>query len=91
MLEDLCCALVGWRDDAVVHPLAFAACGDDAGIAEVGEVPGDFRLGLIEDFDEVADADFLIAHEIEEAEASLVGECLEEAFELEGLLFRWHG
>lgn len=52
---------------------------------------GDFWLGRVEDFDEVADADLLIAHEVEEAETGVVAEGLEEAFEVEGCLLGWHG
>jgi len=86
LLEDLGGSDVGGHDDAVVHPRALAAGGDDAGAAEVGEVAGDFGLVLIEDVDEVADADFLIADEVEEAEAGGVAECLVEAFDVEWMV-----
>lgn len=76
---------VRWGGDAVVHPLALAAGVDEAGGAEVGEVAGDFGLRLAEDLDEVADAELLVAQEVEEAEAGGVAEGLEEAFEAEGL------
>ena len=67
LLEDLGRAGVRRHDDAVVHPLAFAPCGNDARAAKVSEVSGDLWLGLIEDLDEVADADLLFTNEIEEA------------------------
>jgi len=43
------------------------------------------RLGLIEDFDKVADADFLIAHKVQQPEASIVSKGLKEAFRVERL------
>ena len=84
-MEDLRGSGVGRRSEAVVHPFAFAAGVDEAGGAEVGEVAGDLGLGLAEDLDEVADAELLVAQEIEEAEACGVTEGLEETFEAEGL------
>jgi len=45
---------------------------------------GDLRLGLAQDFDEIADADFLVAHEIEQAKACVVAKSLKEAFHIEG-------
>jgi hypothetical protein len=70
--------------DAIVHPLAFAASVDDACAAEVGEVAGDLGLGLLEDFDEVADADLAVIHEVEQTEAGGVGEGCEEEDRIEG-------
>jgi arsenite methyltransferase len=52
-----------------VHPLAFAARGDNAGFAQVGEMARDFRLALAQDLDKVADADFAAGHEVEQAKA----------------------
>jgi len=78
---------VGGALDAVVHPLPFAAGGDDAGVAEVGEVAGDFGLALLEDFDEVADADFPACHEVEETQAGGVGEGCEETSETREIEF----
>jgi hypothetical protein len=75
---------VGEAVDAVVHPLAFAAGFDDAGASQVGEVAGDFGLRLAEDLDEVADADLVAGHEVEQAEAGGVGERGEEAGRVEG-------
>ena len=60
---------VGRRADAVVHPFAFAARGDDTGLAQVGEMAGDFWLALSQDLDKVADADLAARHEIEQAQA----------------------
>jgi len=54
------------HDDAIVHPLALAPGCDDACLAKVSEMPGDFGLRGVEDFHEVADADLLLSHEIEQ-------------------------
>ncbi len=53
-------------------------------------MPGNFRLGLIEDFDKIADADLLIAHEIQQPQPSIVSERLEESLQIEGLLSHCH-
>lgn len=71
------------HDDAIVHPLALAAGGDDACITQVGEVAGDLWLGRGEDLDEIADADFLLAHQVEQAEACGIAEGLKEAWQIE--------
>lgn len=88
--EDGLCAGVGGSLNAIVHPLAVAAGGDDACVAEVGEVAGDLGLALAEDFDEVADADLATVHEVEQAQADGVGESCEEAGEIEGFLGTTH-
>lgn len=65
--------------DAVVHPFAFAACVDDAGVAKIGEVSRYLRLALLQNFDKVADAHFAAVHEVEQTKAGRVGEGGEEA------------
>lgn len=72
------------RYDPVVHPAAFPPHGDESGAAEVGEVAGDFRLWLAEDFSEVADANLLVTDDVEEAKAGHVSQGLEESLEVEG-------
>lgn len=72
-----------WHDDAIVHPLALAAGGDDACTAQVGEVAGDLWLRGGEDLDEVADADFLLAHQVEQAETCGIAEGLKESWQIE--------
>jgi hypothetical protein len=41
-------------------------------------MPGDFRLRAAQDFYEVADANLLVSHEIEQPEAGVVSEGLKE-------------
>jgi len=63
--KDGCCASVVWPLDAVVHPLPFPPSADDSGVAEIGEMAGYLRLALIQNLDEVADADLAAVHQVE--------------------------
>lgn len=67
-----------------MHPLSFAARSDDAGPAEVGQVAGDLGLALLEDFDEIANADLSAMHQVEQAKPGGVGQRGEKADEIEG-------
>jgi len=71
------------HDDAVVHPCPLTARLHDARASQIGQVSRNFRLRLLQDFDEVADSHFLVAHEIEETKARVVAERLEETFHVE--------
>jgi hypothetical protein len=63
---------IGRALDAVVHPLPFPSSRDNAGAAQVGQVAGDFWLTLLEDLDEVTDADLAAVHQVEQAQAGAV-------------------
>lgn len=80
---------MGWHDDPVVHPLSIPSRRNDSGAAQICKVTRDLRLRLIQNLDEVADANFLIAHQVEQPEASIVAECLKEPLDVE-CLFRCH-
>jgi hypothetical protein len=82
-VEDGGGAMVQGPLNAVVHPLAVAAGADDAGVAQIGQMPRNLGLALLENFNEVADADLAAIHEIEQAEASAVGKRSEEAGQVE--------
>lgn len=71
------------HDDAIVHPPALAARRDDSSAAQVGEMARNFRLWTAEYLDEVAHAKFLVAHKVQESEAGVVSESLEETFHIE--------
>ena len=71
------------RDESVVHPGALTANGNNAGPAQIGEVARDFGLGLAEDLDKIADAKLVLSHEIEQAQAREVAECLEKSLNIE--------
>lgn len=81
----------GRRRDAVMHPSAFAAGSDESGGAEVGEMARDLGLLLGEHIDKIADADFIVAHEIEQTQTGWIGERLEEAGQIIGGCGVGHG
>jgi hypothetical protein len=68
-----------WRNDSVVHPLALAARGNDAGTLQIGQMARNLRLWRTKDFDEVADADFPLAHQVEESKAGFIAQSLKES------------
>jgi hypothetical protein len=51
----------------------------------------DLGLRLGEDLDQGADAEFFVAHEVEQAQAGEIAEGLKEEFLVEVVLFGWHG
>jgi hypothetical protein len=53
-------------------------------------MPGYFGLGLIQNFDEITNANFLIAHEIQEPQPRIVPQGLEEALHVETLVLDLH-
>lgn len=80
---------VFWTVDAVVHPEAFAAGGDEAGAAQVGQVSRDLGLAGFQAFDEEADADFVVAHEVQQTKTGAVGESFQQSVQ-SNFLFDWH-
>ena len=72
IVQQTACRGVRRYGDAVMHPLALAACGDQARAAQIGEMTGYLGLALAENFNEKADADFTALNEIEEAEACAI-------------------
>ena len=82
-MKDLRCPDVERHNDAVVHPLAFSPNGDDASLPQIRQMPGDFRLWATQDFHEVANANLLISHEVEEPEAGIVSQGLKELLHVE--------
>ena len=83
--QDLRSPDVRRHHDPVVHPLSLAPRRDDARAAKVGEVPGDLRLRPAKNLHEVADANLLIAHEVQEPEPRVVSERLKEPLDVERL------
>jgi len=64
--------------DPIVHPFAFAFCRDDPGMAQVGQVAGDFRLAFSGEVHQKIDTDFTSLHQVEQTEPSVVGQGPEE-------------
>lgn len=65
LLKNLGGSKVRRHDDAIVHPLAFPPGRDDPDAPQIGEMTGNLRLRTSEDFDKVANTDFLITHQIQ--------------------------
>src|SRR6202023_1195825 len=76
------------HDDAVVHPLALAPRRHNPGTPQVRQKPRDLGLRLAQDLDEVADADLLIPHQVQEAQPRVVTQRLEKPLYVEGRLPR---
>lgn len=64
---------IGRWEEAVVHPFSLAPRGDDSGPPQVGQMARDLRLAQAKDFDKIADADFAISHQVEQAQARGIG------------------
>jgi len=88
--ENLGGADVRWHDDAIVHPLAFASSFDDACTAKICQMPRYFGLELLQNLYEVANANFLVTHEIEQTKSGAVAQSLKEPFHIELRRFRCH-
>jgi hypothetical protein len=67
-----------------MHPLAVAPRLNDPGAAQIGQVPGNLRLALLQNLHKVADANLLLSHEVKEAESRGVAEGLKETFDVKG-------
>lgn len=74
-----------------MHPPSLAAGGDDSRAAEVGQVTRDFRLADSQDLHKVADANFLVGDQIEQAKARAIGEGAKEKIDGERLFLPRHG
>ena len=61
-----------------MHPFAFSSARDDAGSSQVGKVPGNLGLGRAYYLREIADTDFPIGYQIEQAQAGRVAQGAKE-------------
>jgi hypothetical protein len=59
---------------AVMRPFAVAPGFDEAGFAQISEVPGNFGLVRFEDFLQIADANFPALHKAQEAQTGFIRE-----------------
>src|ERR1700761_161079 len=53
-------------------------------------MPGNLRLRLAQNLDEVANTNLLIPHKVQEAKPRVVSQSLEESLDVERFLFRGH-
>ncbi len=73
---------IRWGRQAVMHPFAFAPGRHHSCAAQVSEVAGNFRLGYIQNLNQITDTDFLTMHEVEKPKAGGIGERAEQAFKV---------
>ena len=73
-----------------MHPPPLPPCGDDARPAEICQVTRDLGLANSQDLHEIANADFLVSDEIEEAQPGGICEGAKEKIEGERLFFPGH-
>ena len=74
-----------------MHPASLAPRGNQAGTAKIGQMTRDFRLAQPQDIHKVADANFPVGDEVEQAEAGAIGEGAKEEVDRGGFHFSWHG
>jgi hypothetical protein len=79
-VEDYGDVVVGWLREAIVRPFAVAAGGDEAGAAKICEVTGDFGLVGVQNRNAGTDAEFVVAQQVDQAQARRVSESFEESF-----------
>jgi hypothetical protein len=60
-------------DQSIIGPLAVASRGNEPGATQVCEVPGNLRLISLENFNARANAELVIAEELDEAQSGPVG------------------
>jgi len=78
------------REEAVVHPPPLTPGGDNARVPKIRQMARDFWLAHPQDLHKVADADFLIGDQVEEAQPRGVGQSAKEQIERERLLLPRH-
>jgi hypothetical protein len=69
---------VRWFNQSIMNPLAVTSRLDYSRTTQISEVPGDFRLIYLQYFDEKADANFVVANEIDQSQTRVIGKRLEE-------------
>ena len=81
-VEHSCLKGVARTDDAVVNPLPFPSCRDDSRAAQIREVPRDLRLRLIENLDEVTDADLAFRHQMQQPQSRAIAKRLKNCHQI---------
>jgi len=64
-----------------VHPAPLPPRSHNACLSEIGQVARDFRLADAQNLHKIADANFPVGDEIEQAQASAIGQCAKEKIE----------
>ena len=66
------------HEKPVMHPLALAPGAGDSRLTQIGQMPGDFWLAHLQDFDEVANANLPIRNQVQQPQARGVRQCPKE-------------
>jgi len=74
-----------------VHPASLAPRRYNPGAPQIGQVARNFRLADAENFHEIADANFPVRSQVEQAQARGIGQSAEEQVEGEWFLLSRHG
>jgi len=73
-----------------VHPPPLATRGDDSRAAKIRQMARDFRLADPQNLHKIADADFLVRDEVEEAQPRAIGQGAKEKIDWEWFLLPGH-
>ena len=74
LAKDPGCTVMGRHYDPVVHPFALAPRRHHARPPQIRKMPGDLRLALSQDLNEVADADLPSVHQVQQPQPGAIGE-----------------
>ncbi len=83
--------VIGRENQSVMHPPSLAPGGHDSRASKICQVARDFWLAHAKDSHEIADADFFVSDQVEQAQAGAVGQSAKEEVERHRLFRVWHG
>jgi hypothetical protein len=73
---------IGGLDESIVSPLSIASRGDESGATQVSEVPRNFRLICLENFNARTDTKLVISEKLNEAQPGAVSQGFEKCLEV---------
>jgi len=73
-----------------MHPLSFAPRGHQTGASQVGQMAADLRLIGLKDFHKEADANFVLADEVQQAQPRAIGQRQKEPLHIKCLFHDCH-
>jgi hypothetical protein len=80
---------IRWLNQSIVNPLAFATRGNHPRTTQVSKVPRDLRLINLQHLNEETNANFVVSHEINQPQASVIRECFKQ--KCDAIFFVAHG
>lgn|GEM_PF-6257162 len=78
LAEELGGSFMRWHHDPVVHPFALAPRGNNSCATQISQMARDLWLGRTQNFHEITDTNFTVAHQVEQTKPRSVAERLEE-------------